>query len=129
MRGDCDAAERLPDEGAHIDGAGNVSAKRRIAQKPMVAIEGHVVSRQARTLAVSGSEPGIVAEGFGVRRQQVMGQGEATREKLVADLLRRDAEPEDDSFALGISLAPVDRISLELQPPSRFQPYNPQRTP
>ena len=66
-------------------------------------------------------------ERLGVGREQVAGDREPARQELVADLLGRDAEVEDDAFAAGTARAPVVRVALELEPAAGLEADDPER--
>ena len=115
MGGDREAAERPPHEGVDADPPGDRAPRRGVLKRAPARVERDEVGRQARALAVARSETRIVPEGLGVGRQQVARDREAARQELVADLLGRHAEVEDDAFAAGPARAPVVGVALELE--------------
>ena len=93
-----------------------------LAAGPRCPVEDDEVRRQARAFAVARQRSaGSCRKRLGVGGKKVAREREPTGEKLVADLLGRDAEAEDDALARGIALAPVVGVALELQPPPRLE--------
>src|SRR5665811_2161480 len=96
LRRDRQPPERPTDEARNVHGLDQAPAKLRILQRAAMAVERREVGLELGALAVAGREARIVAESFHVRRQDVERDGETPRLEILADFLRRSAEPEHD---------------------------------
>src|SRR5205085_514234 len=86
-------------------------------ERALLDVEDDVIGREERRLAVLRGRFPVVAQRLDVVREEVPREGEAPRAEAAQDLLRRDAEREDEAFAFRHAETPVAVVRLELEAP------------